>query len=56
MSAATEPRWYVLNSMHMATLCAGREDAEACVKFVRSFDTAMTDKIANELLLARGAA
>lgn len=29
MSEATEPRWYVLNSMHMATLCAGREDAEA---------------------------
>lgn len=23
MSAATDPRWYVLNSMHMATLCAG---------------------------------
>lgn len=29
MSAATDPRWYVLNSMHMATLCAGKEDAEA---------------------------
>lgn len=29
MSAATDPRWYVRNSMHMATLCAGKEDAEA---------------------------
>lgn len=29
MSAATDPRWYMLNSMHMATLCAGKEDAEA---------------------------
>ena len=28
MSAATEPRWYVLNSMHMATLCADKADAE----------------------------
>ena len=28
MSAATEPRWYCVNNMGMATLCAGQADAE----------------------------
>lgn len=28
MSAATEPRWYSVNNMGMATLCADKADAE----------------------------
>ena len=28
MSAATEPRWYCVNNMGMATLCADKADAE----------------------------
>ena len=28
MSAATEPRWYSVNNMGMATLCADKDDAE----------------------------
>ena len=28
MSAATEPRWYSVNNMGMATLCADQADAE----------------------------
>ena len=28
MSAATEPRWYSVNNIGMATLCADKDDAE----------------------------
>lgn len=30
MSSAIQPHWYMLNNIGMATLCAGKEDAEAC--------------------------
>ena len=49
-------RMAVQRCVQAAVAEAVAAEREACVKFVRSFDTAMTDKIANELLLARGAA